>query len=76
MGYRGGYIVSNFEFYNCSVKKANRSGHLWKNSRRLKVGLMPTVLLANTENNIREEFLTPHSYPVKPLIDDMKAADT
>ena len=36
---------------------------------------MPTVLLANTEKSIKEEFLTPHSSFVKPFIEEMKALD-
>ena len=37
---------------------------------------MPKDRLAKTENSINDEFLTPHSSLVKPLMDDMKADDT
>jgi hypothetical protein len=39
------------------------------------MGLIPTVLLARTENSIKDEFLTPHSSPVKPRMDEIKAAE-
>jgi hypothetical protein len=58
------------------VTNSKKSGHLWKNSNKLKVGFTPTVLLARTENSIRDEFLTPHSSLVNPKIDNMKADDT
>jgi len=56
--------------------KSNSPGHLWKNSSKLYVGLIPTVLLANTEKSISEEFLTPHYSFVKPVIELINASDT
>ncbi len=37
---------------------------------------MPTVRLAKTEKSMRDEFLTPHSSLVKPLIDKINADET
>jgi hypothetical protein len=36
---------------------------------------MPTVRLARTENNIREELRTPHSSLENPLIETIKAEE-
>jgi hypothetical protein len=59
-----------------SVTNCSKSGHLWKNSRRLRVGFAPMVLLASAEKSMREEFLTPHYSLVKPLIEEIKAYGT
>ena len=47
-----------------------------KNYSKLKVGLTPTVLFAKTVKSINDEFLTPHSSLVKPLIEEMNASET
>jgi hypothetical protein len=56
--------------------KSNREGHFMKNYSKLKVGLTPTVLFAKTVKSINDEFLTPHSSLVKPLIEEMNASET
>ncbi len=79
IGYKGGYI----EFKEASVKlfssfwmNSQRFGHLRKNYNKLNVGLTPTVRFDNTVKSIKDEFLTPHSSLVNPLIDDIKASET
>lgn len=61
---------------NFSSMKASNFGHLWKNSNKLYVGLIPTVLLASVEKSINAEFRTPHSSLVNPFIDLIKASET
>ena len=76
IGYNGGYIVMVLREDNFSSINDRSLGHLWKNYKRLKVGLMPIVRLARTENSIKAELRTPHYSLVNPLIDLMKASET